>query len=61
MCFKVNNDLGASKIFQCDNCGFIADRDLNASRNIMMLNWSRAGLVEKKRLVMGDVDALQGD
>ena len=57
-CFKIKHDLGSSKVFQCDNCGFIADRDLNAARNIMMLNWRRAGLTGRKklRLVMGDVD-----
>lgn len=36
-CNKINENLGATKIFKCD-CGFTCDRDLNGARNIMIKN-----------------------
>ncbi len=29
-------DIGSSKIFKCNNCSYVADRDINASRNILI-------------------------
>lgn len=40
-CFNVKRDLGGNKVYCCNKCNAIFDRDLNAARNILMLNWNR--------------------
>lgn len=35
-CGSFNRDLGASKTFRCNTCGYVADRDHNAARNILL-------------------------
>lgn len=35
-CFTENENVGDSKIFNCPNCGLVAGRDTNASRNIFI-------------------------
>ena len=35
-CGKLKKDLGANKVYECDSCGFIYDRDLNGARGIMI-------------------------
>lgn len=35
-CGKLNNELGASKIFECPSCGIVIDRDINGARNILI-------------------------
>lgn len=35
-CGKLNEKLGSKKIFTCDNCGLIMDRDIHAARNILI-------------------------
>ena len=35
-CGKINQNLGSSKIFSCPFCYYIADRDINAARNIYL-------------------------
>ena len=35
-CFEKNYELGSSKIFCCNKCNFIWDRDFNGARNIML-------------------------
>ena len=35
-CGTINDDIGSKKIFECFNCSMIADRDVNASKNIML-------------------------
>lgn len=39
-CGRLNRNLGASKTFKCpwNDCGLIMDRDMNAARNIYILN-----------------------
>ena len=37
-CGKINNKLGGKEIFKCNKCELEIDRDLNASRNICILN-----------------------
>jgi putative transposase len=37
-CGKINNKLGGKEIFKCNKCESEIDRDLNASRNICILN-----------------------
>ena len=32
----LNDSLGASEVFKCNNCGLKADRDLHAARNILL-------------------------
>jgi putative transposase len=43
-CFKVHPDLGDKKVFDCPHCGVVMDRDVNAARLIMLLNWEKAEL-----------------
>ncbi len=35
-CGVLNHKLGGSKTFRCTSCGYIADRDINAARNILV-------------------------
>jgi len=35
-CGKINQSLGASKTFHCPHCHYVADRDINAARNILL-------------------------
>jgi putative transposase len=35
LCYNVKQDLGASKRYLCDNCGYDVDRDVNDARNIL--------------------------
>lgn len=35
-CANYNKYLGSNKIYNCKNCHIILDRDVNASRNILM-------------------------
>jgi putative transposase len=35
-CGEINAALGASKTFKCAKCNYIADRDVNGARNIML-------------------------
>lgn len=35
-CGLLNKELGGAKIYKCNDCGYILDRDFNASRNIHM-------------------------
>jgi putative transposase len=44
ICMWVNKHLTGERILNCKNCGNSVDRDIGASRNIMMLNWERGGL-----------------
>lgn len=37
-CGHLNNSLGGSKIFKCNNCKIVIDRDYNGSRNILLRN-----------------------
>jgi IS605 OrfB family transposase len=34
-CGSLNNEIGSSKVFRC-SCGLVADRDMNASKNILL-------------------------
>ena len=43
-CFNIKEDLGGNKEYECKKCGKEYDRDIHAARNIMMLNWKKAGL-----------------
>lgn len=38
-CFFVDKDLGSSKVYNCPNCKLVIDRDVNAARNILTLNF----------------------
>ena len=33
-CLQTNDNLGKSKLFVCENCNLVIDRDINASINI---------------------------
>lgn len=35
-CGELNHTLGGSKTFKCKGCGFVADRDVNGARNILL-------------------------
>lgn len=37
-CGHIHTTLGANKVFRCSNCGLVADRDINAARNIYIKN-----------------------
>eukprot|EP00043_Microstomoeca_roanoka_P020507 m.250428 g.250428 ORF g.250428 m.250428 type:complete len:146 (-) comp17176_c0_seq3:2043-2480(-) len=43
-CGKINNNLGGSKTFKCRPCGYVADRDISAARNILLRYLTRAGI-----------------
>lgn len=53
-CMWVNRKLEGEKVLKCEKCEHEVHRDVGAARNIMMLNWERAGLKERKmKLVIG--------
>jgi transposase len=35
-CGCINENVGSNKIFKCDKCNLIADRDFHAARNILI-------------------------
>lgn len=35
-CGKLHETLGGSKVFKCKHCGYLADRDVNGARNILL-------------------------
>jgi len=35
-CGEINGNLGSSKIFKCNKCEFICDRDINGARNVFL-------------------------
>lgn len=35
-CGELNNKLGGAKTFKCKKCGYVADRDINGARNILL-------------------------
>lgn len=43
-CGKIKTDLGSSKTFRCRPCGYVADRDISAARNILLRYLTRAGI-----------------
>lgn len=40
-CFNIDWGLKGNKVYSCSECGLVFDRDINAARNILMLNWNR--------------------
>jgi len=38
-CGNIDNKLGSKKIYDCRKCGVKMDRDVNASRNILLKNY----------------------
>jgi len=52
-CMWINKELKGEKELICSHCGMKVHRDIGAARNILMLNWERSGLEERKiRLVI---------
>jgi putative transposase len=43
-CGTINYKLGKSKTFWCSNCPYVADRDFNGARNVLLRNASLVGL-----------------
>jgi putative transposase len=35
-CGEINQKLGGNKVFQCNKCNYVADRDINGTRNILL-------------------------
>ncbi len=35
-CGHIHKDLGTAKVFKCPSCDYVADRDLNGARNILL-------------------------
>lgn len=35
-CGEINHTLGGAKTFKCKKCGYVADRDINGARNILL-------------------------
>ena len=35
-CGEINDKLGGNKVFRCKKCPYVADRDINAARNILL-------------------------
>jgi len=50
-CGKINKNLGRSETFKCDKCKLILDRDINASRNICIMNIKGYGAIPKKSII----------
>ena len=50
-CGRLHSKLGNSKSFQCPSCGYIADRDVNGARNILLRHLT----VNNKRI--GEIDS----
>lgn len=50
-CGHIHQRLGSNKHFKCPNCGFEADRDVHAARNIMLRYLTCADQVRTIRLV----------
>jgi transposase len=40
-CGRLNHNLGSNKVFKCpyEDCKYLADRDINAARNIFIMNY----------------------
>ena len=57
-CFNVHTSLGGAREFRCPTCKHGMHRDLNAARNIMVLNWDRAQLLTGCRVPTGSKGAL---
>jgi putative transposase len=43
-CFWINSKLQGERELQCENCNLVFHRDINAARNIMILNWDKSVL-----------------
>ena len=48
-CLKIKYDLNGDRVYRCEGCGMEMNRDINGARNIMMMNWERAGLEMESR------------
>ena len=35
-CGKINNNVGAKEVFECNHCSMVTGRDMNASKNMML-------------------------
>lgn len=40
-CGTINNNLGANKVFSCNSCKIVIDRDINGARNILIKNYDK--------------------
>lgn len=43
-CGDINKNLGSAKTFRCQRCSYVADRDINAARNILIRYLTIKGL-----------------
>jgi putative transposase len=43
-CGNIHKKLGSSKVFKCPSCGYVADRDLHAAKNILLRYLTIEGL-----------------
>lgn len=52
-CLALNQEIGGSERFVCSECGMSFGRDIQAARNILLINWDKAGhcLEKKKRKI----------
>ncbi len=48
-CGVLNQTLGSNKVFKCQECGYNADRDLHAAKNILLRYITREGLFSESR------------
>jgi len=47
-CYWINNKLQGERELQCENCNLTFHRDINAARNIMILNCKKSNLIQFK-------------
>ena len=49
ICGFLKHDLGSNKVYKCDECKTVIDRDINGARNIMLRNheWEIPPLASK--------------
>jgi len=51
-CLNLHQNLGSSETYECKNCGLTFGRDIQAARNILLINWDQTGhsLVPKRKI-----------
>ena len=57
-CGWINHRLGGSKVFRCRQCAFVADRDANGARNILLRHLTLHCRIERAAALPQPLEAL---